>query len=236
MGDRLMKTVYNFKRTEKKYLITKKQYDSFHKLSGNHIKEDENSDAIVNNIYFDNDDNFLIRQSISKPLYKEKIRLRGYNNLDQMYLEIKKKYNKVVYKRRVPITFEEIDHSFHLNQTNNQIEREINYLMEKYKPKPKYYISYIRLAYKAIDNSNLRITFDKDVLFRLYDLDLRYGRYGESLLDEGVYIMEIKSKEAMPLWLVNIMNYLEIYPTTYSKVGNIYKREQIKRKGEQLWT
>lgn len=231
-----MKTIYNFKRTEKKYLITKKQYDSFYKLSRNHIKEDENNDVTVSNIYFDNDDDFLIRQSISKPIYKEKIRLRGYDNLEQMYLEIKKKYKKVVYKRRVPITFEEIDNSYHLNQTNNQIEREINYLMEKYKPKPKYYISYIRLAYKAIDNLNLRITFDKDILFRLYDLDLRYGRYGDSLLDEGVYIMEIKSKEAMPLWLVKIMNYLEIYPTTYSKVGNIYKREQIKCKGEQLWT
>lgn len=231
-----MKNIYNFKRTEKKYVITQNQYIRFLKKSFHYLKDDEYKEFTVNNIYFDNVEDFFIRHSISKPKYKEKLRLRGYNDLDQLFIEIKKKYNKVVYKRRAPITFDQIDNEYSFNNKESQIEKEIDYVIKKYHPIPKYYIGYKRSAYKDKENGNLRITFDRDITYRMDDLDLRSGFYGEKLLKDNQLVMEIKTNEAMPLWLVDILNELHIYPTSYSKVGNVYKKEFLKNKGAVLWT
>lgn len=225
-----MNITNNFNRYEIKYLLSKKQYLSFLNLSEKYLQDDEYKEVIVKNIYYDDDDDYLIRNSISKPIYKEKLRLRGYDNLDQLYLEIKKKYNKVVYKRRIPVTFNELDYPKCNVPTDNQIGKEIKSFIDRYNPKPKYYISYNRTSYKDRDDFGLRITFDKDVIYRLDDLDLRSGIYGKSLLDKDEILMEIKSANGMPLWLVDIINSLKIYPTSYSKVGNIYIKEFIKER------
>ena len=232
-----MGTKYNFERTEKKYLLTNNQYDSLLEKSAPHLIEDEFKEFTVNNIYFDNDDDLLIRRSISKPYYKEKLRLRGYNDIseDELFLEIKKKHNKVVYKRRAKISFEDVDDSYSFIHPSNQIEKEIDYFIKRYQPKPKYYIGYKRSAYKDKDDSHLRITFDKDITYRLDDLDLRSGFYGKSLLNDNEVIMEIKTIAAMPLWLVETLNELKIYPTSYSKVGNIYKKELTESRGLRVW-
>mgnify|MGYP002639420370 CR=1 FL=1 len=227
---------YNFERTEKKYLLTTDQFEDLLKKSAPHLIEDEFKEFTVNNIYFDNDDDLLIRRSISKPYYKEKLRLRGYNDIseNELFLEIKKKHNKVVYKRRASITFDEIDDEYTFNHPDSQIEKEIDYFIKRYAPKPKYYIGYKRSAYKDSEDPHLRITFDKDITYRLEDLDLRSGFYGKSLLDEDEIIMEIKTIAAMPLWLVGALNELKIYPTSYSKVGNIYKKELTESRGIRL--
>lgn len=228
---------YNFERTEKKYLLTNKQYTDLLNKSAFHLIEDEFKEFTVNNIYFDNDDDLLIRRSISKPYYKEKLRLRGYNDIrdDELFLEIKKKHNKVVYKRRAKITFNEVDNDFQFEHEDNQIEKEISYFIKRYNPIPKYYIGYKRFAYKDRENKNLRLTFDKDITYRLDDLDLRSGFYGKKLLNKDEVIMEIKTNEAIPLWLVESLNELKIYPTSYSKVGNIYIKELTESRGITLW-
>ncbi|PKK99924.1 MAG: molecular chaperone [Tenericutes bacterium HGW-Tenericutes-1] len=231
-----MKNIYNFERTEKKYLLSLTQFKSFIDKAGKHIEEDDFKEVTVHNIYFDNDIDLLIRHSISEPNFKEKLRVRGYNDLNQVYFEIKKKFDKVVYKRRVSITFDEIDNEYTFNHKHGQIENEIEYFIKKYNVVPKYYIGYKRMAYKDTGQCNLRITFDKDIVYRMNDLDLRSGFYGKHLLEDNQVIMEIKTNEAMPLWLVDVLNKLSIYPTSYSKVGNIYKKEFMKNKGVELWT
>jgi len=223
----------NFKRTEKKYLLTEKDYENLTELCCDHLRDDEFKEFTVNNIYYDNDDDLLIRRSISKPQYKEKLRLRGYNNIkdDELFLEIKKKYDRVVYKRRANISFEDLENIDLLDKEHSQIKRELDYFIKRYQPKPKYYIGYKRTAFKDKDDNNLRITFDRDVTYRLDDLDITHGFYGKKLLDEDELIMEIKTSSAMPLWLVKVLNELKIYPTSYSKVGNVYKKELIESRG-----
>lgn len=226
----------NFERTERKYVLTPQQYNDLLDMSALHLVEDEFKEFTVNNIYFDNDDNLLIRRSISKPMYKEKLRLRGYNNINEneLFIEIKKKHNKVVFKRRMNITFNEIDDSIQFEHNDNQIKKEICYFMNRYHPKPKYYIGYKRYAFKDKEEKHLRITFDKDITYRLDDLDLRSGFYGKKLLDKNEVIMEIKTNDAMPLWLVDSLNKLKIYPTSYSKVGNVYLKELTESRGINL--
>ncbi len=228
-----MKNNYNFKRTEKKYLLSDIQFEQFLEKCESKITEDEYKEFTVNNIYYDNEENLLLRRSIAKPYYKEKLRLRGYNDFEnnQLFLEIKKKCDKVVYKRRSNISFEEVDDSLDMRNVDTQIKKEIDFFIKRYNPIPKYYIGYRRTAFKAKENHSLRITFDKDITYRLDDLDLRSGFYGKKLLDKNQVIMEIKTNGSMPLWLVKVLNELKIYPTSYSKVGNIYKKELIESRG-----
>lgn len=228
-----MKAQYNFKRIEKKYLITTYQYEAFMMEVNQHLKDDAYTSFTVNNIYFDTDDDYLIRRSISKPLYKEKLRLRGYNDVedDQAFLEIKKKYNKVVYKRRVNVNINELGDDLDLSQSENQISKELEFFIDRYDPKPKYYLGYKRQAYVGVNEPGLRITIDNDITYRFDDLNLKSGLYGKKLLDEDQLIMEIKTDKAMPLWLVKALNDNKIYPTSYSKVGNVYTKELIESRG-----
>lgn len=75
------------------------------------MNEDVHGESTICNIYFDTKQYDLIRHSITKPFFKEKVRLRSYNTPTQnskVYLEIKRKYDKVVGKRRIETTLEEI--------------------------------------------------------------------------------------------------------------------------------
>ena len=228
-----MDAKFNFKRTEKKYLITIDQYESFMMDINNHIKEDVYTSFTVNNIYYDTDDDYLIRRSIAKPLYKEKLRLRGYNEVqnNEAFLEIKKKFDKVVYKRRINVNINELGKELTSLQTNNQISKELDYFIDRYDPKPKYYLGYKRDAYAGVNEPSLRITIDSDITYRFSDLVLNHGLYGKKLLDDNQLIMEIKTDNAMPLWLVKALNENQIYPTSYSKVGNVYKKELVESRG-----
>lgn len=228
-----MEAKYNFKRIEKKYLITSDQYEAFMMEVHQHLKDDTYTAFTVNNIYYDTDDDYLIRRSISKPLYKEKLRLRGYNDVanNEAFLEIKKKYNKVVYKRRVNVNINELGDDLNLSQSDNQISKELEFFIDRYDPKPKYYLGYKRQAFVGVNESDLRITIDNDITYRFDDLNLKSGLYGKKLLNEDQLIMEIKTDKAMPLWLVKALNDNKIYPTSYSKVGNVYTKELIESRG-----
>nr|WP_315989023.1 polyphosphate polymerase domain-containing protein [Desulforamulus aquiferis] len=192
-----------------------------------------NGSHTICNIYLDTPDYRLIRASIEKPVYKEKIRLRSYGvpgKEDTVFVELKKKYNGIVYKRRVPMTLREAE--LYLLQgkqplTNCQILKEINWVLGFYKPIPKVYIAYERIAICGKENKDLRITFDTNIRWRESVLDLSKGAWGNTLLGEGHHLMEIKIPGAIPLWLSQRLTKLEIFPTSYSKYGNCYKNNLI---------
>lgn len=222
---------YVFQRTEKKYFLTEKQYNLLLEKTKKRIKADKYGITSISNIYFDTDDNELIRTSIEKPLYKEKLRLRSYGTPDsdesKVFLEIKKKFDGVVYKRRAAMTFRESED--YLNNgikpsENVQIINEIDYIINHYNLKPKLFLAYDRIAYNGIEDEELRITFDKNIRSRENDLSLKSGSYGTNLLDSNTYLMEIKANGGMPLWLADLLSELEIYPMSFSKYGNIYKK------------
>ncbi len=223
-----IKTSYIFQRVEKKYMISKSAYLEFLNRILPYIKPDEYGPVNICNIYYDTDNFDLIRTSIGKPLYKEKLRLRSYgipNENDTVFLEIKKKCNGIVYKRRIDMKEAEAEEYMNNGkkpESYNQILNEIDYFIKYYKPEPKLFLAYDRIAYSGKYDSDLRITFDSNIRSREYDLDLKKGDYGELLLEEDYYLMEIKASDSMPLWLARTLSDMKIFPTSFSKYGKVY--------------
>lgn len=223
----MVKTI--FERTEKKYVITVSLINELLSMISDRIKSDEYGKSNVNSIYYDTDDYRLIRNSIDKPVYKEKLRLRSYsvpNGDSTVFLELKKKYKGVVYKRRKTLKYKEAQNylNLHILPDDTQIMREIDWTMNFYNTlKPKMFIGYDRLAYVGKEEGNLRITFDFNLRFRTDNLSLDDGNYGESIIGNNYCVMEIKALNAMPLWLCKSLDKLKIYPSSFSKYGTAYQ-------------
>lgn len=228
-----------FKRTEKKYRITKQQYEELIDRIGEYVVPDKFGRSTINNIYFDTPDWRLIRASIEKPtVYKEKLRIRSYGHPtaeSKVFVELKKKYKGVVYKRRVDMTY--LDSIKYLCKrepppVETQITREIDYFMRFYRNlRPKVSLFYDRVAYYSKEDKELRLTFDTNIRFRTKDFDMSKGDFGRVILDESEMLLEIKAAGAMPLWLTDALSEMKIYPTSFSKYGTAYKlmlSEQIK--------
>lgn len=219
-----------FKRYEFKYKITPKQKQALINYISDYMEPDKFGKNKICNIYFDTPDSILIRRSLEKPMYKEKLRLRSYGRVDEaddVFLEIKKKYDGIVYKRRIVLPEKEamdyVCNGVELIK-QNQISREIDYFMSLYKNlSPVIYVSYDRDAFYAKKDSDFRMTFDQNIIWRDYNLSLTEEAYGEKLIDDDTVIMEIKTSKAIPLWLVKFLSENMIYRTSFSKYGNIYK-------------
>jgi len=218
-----------FKRYEKKYMISESQYREIKKLLKDYAVADEFGSYTVCNLYFDTDSYEIIRRSIDKPVYKEKLRVRSYgipSEEDMIYLELKKKYKKEVFKRRILLTVKEFEDYIYKGIKPNQSEQilsEIDYYIDLYKPYPRIFIACEREALKGKDNETLRITFDRNIRYREDSLSLLDGTEGSPIVDEGQYLMEIKAEGAMPIWLSHLINSMDIYPQSFSKYGYCYK-------------
>jgi len=222
-----------FKRYETKYFVSDGQLDTLRADLGRYMKEDSFGTYPICNLYFDTADYALIRSSIEKPQYKEKLRLRSYGvpkAADSVFVELKKKYDGVVYKRRVTMTQGEAMPWLLKGKSpgdESQIMREIQWFLDFYHPVPKAFIAYDRTALSGLENSALRITFDRNIRWRSTSLDLSQGDWGAPLLPPGKTLMEIKIPGASPLWLSRLLSELQIYPTTFSKYGTCYKQHLI---------
>ncbi len=217
-----------FRRYEKKYLLTQEQYTAMKTGMAEYMKPDEHPCYTICNVYYDTEDFDLIRTSLEKPVYKEKLRVRSYGvptSSDKVFIELKKKYEGVVYKRRV--TMETIRADRYLKGIqmggDSQISREIDWFMRFYRPVPKVFIAYDREAYAAKDGGELRITFDTALRARTNDVDLRCGDHGVPLLQDDRILMEIKIPGTAPLWLAKLLSENGIFSTSFSKYGTYYK-------------
>lgn len=219
----------SFKRYEKKYLLTPAQYEAVRAGMQAYMTPDAYSRYTICNVYYDTDDFSLIRTSLEKPLYKEKLRVRSYGAVDddgRVFVELKKKFDGVVYKRRV--VMDAADAVAYLDGRepgdDSQIFREIDWFMHTYRPTPKVFIAYDREAYAGTDNPDLRITFDTRLRGRTENVDLRAGDYGQPILSGNQILMEIKIPGAAPLWLARLLAENHIVSTSFSKYGAYYKR------------
>lgn len=231
--------IKSFKRYEKKYLLTKEQYNNLIPRLLEYMNPDEHCKSGKNysiyNIYYDTENNDVIRHSTANPYYKEKLRLRSYtipNNPDsKVFLELKKKINGIVNKRRVVLTLKEaykfLEKGEKPNSSdyiNNQVINEIEYYLSKTTALPKVFIGYTRKAFFGMEDKDFRLTFDSKIITRRDNLSLEAGYFGEDILQENQYLMEVKILGAMPIWFTNILSELEIYNTHFSKYGNEYMK------------
>ncbi len=216
-----------FRRVENKYVLSCTQYHQLMRGIADKITIDQYGRHTIRNIYFDTPDFRLLRASIDAPVYKEKLRLRGYGRVrddDMVFLELKKKYKGIVYKRRVALPLSVAQTALAENSAADcQIMREIDYFARLYQPLlPRIFLAYERRAYTFPGEPDLRLTFDENIRARMDDVRLDGGDAGELLLSPGDIVMELKIPGAVPLWLAKAFAECDIFPRGFSKVGTYY--------------
>ena len=227
-----------FNRYEKKFILTTEQKDTLLIEVSKRLSFDENikngQPYQIYNLYYDTNDYEFIRHSLSKPIYKDKVRLRAYHypltDEDLVFLELKKKFEGKVNKRRIVMSYKEF--KAYLNEEkspetddylNYQVFQEIEYLLKRNALQPKAYIAYERIALHNEDDS-LRVTFDHNIRYRNENINFE-NDYSKQILEEkDEWLMEIKSIQNFPLWLVNMLSENKIYATSFSKYGKAYKQ------------
>jgi len=226
-----------FKRYELKYMLSTEQYEKIIKIIQEHMSIDKYGESTIQSLYYDTPNKLLIRRSIEKPNYKEKIRVRSYGLAkanQSVFLELKKKADGIVYKRRISIDEQKSIQFFKGNETlgTTQIEKEINYFKNLYKDlTPSMLIIYDRTPYYG--DSELRVTFDKNIRYRTTDLDLHTSLEGKPILYGDQVLMEIKVSSAYPIWLVKILSEIKAYKTSFSKYGTAYSIEYSQKNKTQ---
>lgn len=223
-----------FVRKETKYLLTKKQFDSFiNDLIINNMKIDEHGLHTILSLYFDTNEYKFIKHSMTKPIYKEKFRVRSYGipgDNEIIFLEIKKKVNGIVYKRRISMEYEvyctwQESGFFPEKLVNNQIGMEISWLFRQHTDLvPKVLIAYDRLSLFIEDDSEFRVTFDQNIRYRNQNLVLANGSHGEIVAPELDVLMEVKAMGSYPLWFVELLNKYGVRKSSFSKYAQTFER------------
>lgn len=219
-----------FKRYEIKYLLNEDQRNALLRRMEGRMKIDVYGHTVIRNIYFDTDNYRLIRTSLDKPVYKEKLRIRSYKKIagnEDVFVELKKKYESVVYKRRIALPEETamdwLEGSGR-KPGDSQIEKEIDYFRDFYTGlKPKVFISYEREAFYPLDGTDTRITLDSNVLGRETSLSLKKGVFGAPVLDTGLSILEVKVSAGLPMWIIRFLREEGIHKASFSKYGKYYE-------------
>ena len=219
-----------FQRFELKYILTRPQKEALLRAMEPYMRLDQYGRVTIRNIYYDTPSYRLIRASIEQPVYKEKLRIRSYRQLvpgEDAFVELKKKFKKVVYKRRLSMPFHEsIDWLKGVDslQPPGQIGEEIRYFRDFYGDlRPTVFLSYEREAFYSLDGSDFRVTFDENILARDTDLSLCSQVYGTPILPTELTLLELKAPGAIPLWLTDFLTKNKIYKTSFSKYGTAYQ-------------
>jgi len=244
--------IRTFQRREVKFLLSAEQYQALQPALHEYMNPDKHcidgKEYGVYNIYYDTPDNYLIRESIAKPYYKETIRLRSYYSPagpdDLVFLEIKKKVGGIVTKRRVTMTLREAELYVQTRVKpqsdkfiQQQVFKELDVFLNNYPVSPRQYISYQRSAFFGKDNGDFRLTFDRQITARREDISLAKESYGTQIILPDQRLMEVKVTDSIPRWLADEFSRLRIYKTSFSKYGRAYLkyvREQIEEKDRRM--
>lgn len=232
----MAQTVFN--RIEKKYKLSEESFHALFSELMQYMEIDKFGKHTICNIYYDTPDDLLIRRSIEKPAYKEKLRLRSYGTPtleDKVFLEIKKKYDGIVNKRRIELPLLAAYHymTYHIKPfPQTQILSELDYFLSQYQLSPKLCLAYERIALFGKEDPEFRVTFDTNIRSRTNDLKLENGSYGTLLFDDNTHLMEVKITNSTPLWFTKLLSKHQIYPSSFSKYGSVYKKMQQEKSAQ----
>lgn len=227
-----------FRRRELKYLVNAEQRQALEQACRERMVPDKYGQKTICNLYYDTDDYRLIRHSLDKPVYKEKLRLRSYGQIGpgvDVFLEMKKKYKGIVYKRRVKVSQAEA-FAFMARTAplpkDSQIGRELTYFRDFYQNlTPKVYLSYQRQAWFDPNDGGFRMTIDWDIRYRTADLDLGSHTDGRRILDPEYSLLEVKASGGIPLWLMELLSQLKLHKISFSKYGRAYEELMQESRG-----
>lgn len=237
-----MKNKMIFQRYESKYLMDFRQMQAVLAAMAPHMVPDEYSHSSIRNLYLDTPDYRLIRRSLEKPVYKEKLRVRSYGQAgehDPVFVELKKKYLSVVYKRRISVPQDQAMACIDRSQPwqDSQIGRELAYTMDFYQSlRPAVFLSYERDSFRGVEDEELRVTFDCEIRYRQEELTLDSETWGTPILPPGKVLMELKVAGGLPLWMTHVLSEQRIYKTSFSKYGAAYQSIMLSRqRGERKY-
>lgn len=229
-GETEMGYQMTFKRYELKYMLTYAQKEALLQVMEPYMQLDQYGRTTIQNLYYDTDSYRLIRRSLERPEYKEKLRVRSYGTAAEggkVFVELKKKYESVVYKRRLSLP-EDRAMAWLAGDDDAapeaQIAREIAYFRDFYRDlKPKVFLSYEREAFFEKNGGDFRVTFDDNILMRETALSLKSSAWGKQLLPPGMVLMELKTPGGIPMWMTQFLTKNHIYKTSFSKYGTAYE-------------
>lgn len=219
---------HTFKRVEKKYVFAGARVGALMERFAPFMRADGYGRHTVLNLYYDTEDYALIRRSVERPVYKEKLRLRGYGTPGEeniVFAELKKKYRGVVYKRRIAASPEQVARLLSgrmIPGEDAQIQREILYFLNAYALRPRVFIGYERVGLVGREDPNLRVTFDGNIRWQQDRQTLPGALTGELVLPDDPTVMEIKIAGAAPLWLARLLSEEGLFSTPFSKYGTCY--------------
>lgn len=220
-----------FERYEVKYMLSYDDYKDLILYMKDYMQMDKFERHKIRNIYFDTEDYRVIRHSIEKPLHKEKLRIRMYGDFapdKKVFVELKKKFKGIVYKRRIEMTHEEATAYFWNNEhkiKQSQILKEVDYFIECNEGiKPKIYLEYEREAFFGKEDNDFRITFDFNLKYRDFNIELAVSNENVYVIDEDCVLMEVKTIKGMPFWLIDFLSDKRIYKRSFSKYATAYSK------------
>lgn len=237
-----MKHQMIFQRNEFKYLLDARQLQAILAAMAPHMVPDEYSHSSIRNLYLDTPDFRLIRRSLEKPVYKEKLRVRSYGRAEaeaSVFVELKKKYRSVVYKRRIAMPQNQALGCVAGTELwpNSQIGAELAYAADFYKTlRPAVFLSYERDSFRGVEDENFRVTFDTEIRYRREELTLDSDTWGVPILAPGQVLMEVKAAGGIPIWMAHVLSERGIFKTSFSKYGTAYQDILLNgQRGEQKY-
>lgn len=237
-----MKNQMTFQRYELKYLMDTRQLQAVQAAMAPHMVPDEYSHSSIRNLYLDTPDFRLIRRSLEKPVYKEKLRIRSYGRAggaEKVFVELKKKYRSVVYKRRVSMPQDQALGCVAGTEPwpHSQIGAELAYAADFYKTlRPAVFLSYERDSYRGVEDEDFRVTFDREIRYRREALTLDSDTRGIPILPPGRVLMELKVAGGLPFWMAHVLSEQRLFKTSFSKYGTAYENILLTgQRGEQKY-
>lgn len=231
-----------FQRYEFKYLMDLRQMQAVLTAMAPYMVPDAYSHSSIRNLYLDTPDYRLIRRSLEKPVYKEKLRVRSYGRAGEcepVFVELKKKYRAVVYKRRISMPQNAAMACLNGTQSwpDSQIGRELAYAVDFYSSlRPAVFLSYERDSFRGTEDEGLRVTFDREIRYRQKELTLDSDPWGVPILPSGQVLMELKVAGGLPLWMAHVLSEQGIFKTSFSKYGAAYQSILLSRqRGERKY-
>lgn len=213
-----------FCRYEYKYLLTRQQHRAMLEAMRFRMALDSYGHSTICNIYYDTPDFSLIRASLDQPLYKEKLRLRSYGASGETgFLELKKKYDGIVYKRRIALPYPQALAAMdgRLPFPDCQIGHELHAAVKRYPElQPAIFLKYEREAFLDREGTDFRVTFDENIRYHWLFPNAEKGEH--PVLPPDTVLMELKFSQSIPLWMVRLLSGLGIQKTSFSKYGRAY--------------
>ncbi|MCE9612285.1 MAG: polyphosphate polymerase domain-containing protein [Chthoniobacter sp.] len=186
-------------------------------------------------LYYDTTDRDCYWEKMRGQRSRRKLRVRVYGSRDgavtpTSFVEVKHKCDSRVVKRRVELPIASALRlcagdleAAPLSPTEARVAEEVHGLVTTRRFRPVCCMRYDREALASVDpGSDLRITFDTGIGYRLHDLtpvpDDR--NFSEFLLREGESVMEVKGTGAVPYWLARMLGTTGCRLASYSKYCN----------------